>query len=60
MKNPTPKQIKAARARAGLSQAASAALIYKSLRQWAYYESGKSVMDLTAWELFQIKTENIE
>lgn len=56
MNNPTPKQIKQARTNAGLTQTASAAVIYKTCRTWQQYEAGDRKMDAALFELFQIKT----
>lgn len=60
---PTPEQIRAARAAAGLTQTAAAALIGKPLRTWQGWETAEGVkahrkMDPAIWELFLIKTNN--
>lgn len=57
---PTPKQIRAARAAAGLTQTAAAALIGKPLRTWQGWETAEGVkahrkMDAALWELWKIK-----
>jgi len=55
MKQPTPKQIKAARLSSGLSPTDAAALIHKALRTWQQWEAGDRSMDPAFWELFNIK-----
>lgn len=63
MSNPTPKQIKDARLsdQAGrLSQTAAAALIYSTLRTWQDWEAGVSKMHPGLWELFLIKTGQLD
>lgn len=55
MNSPTPDQIKAARANAGLTQSQAAALIYKTLNAWQKWESGDRAMDAALWELFLLK-----
>ena len=56
MKQPTPADVKSARAAAGLTQTQAAALIYKKLLAWQRYESGDRSMDVALYELFLIKT----
>jgi putative transcriptional regulator len=56
MKQPTPDEIKAARAEAGLTQTKAAEVIYCTLRGWQDWEGGQRKMDLAKWELFLIKT----
>nr|WP_285844084.1 helix-turn-helix transcriptional regulator [Ralstonia pickettii] len=53
--NPPPVEIKAARVRAGISQAAAAKLIYKTTRAWELWEGGKRRMDPAFWDLFLIR-----
>lgn len=53
--NPPPADIKAARLRAGISQAAAARLIYKTTRTWELWEGGARRMDPAFWELFLIR-----
>jgi DNA-binding transcriptional regulator YiaG len=58
-KNPTVAEIKAAREVAGLSQAASAALVYRSTRNWEQWEQGGDNarrMCPAIFELYLIKT----
>jgi DNA-binding transcriptional regulator YiaG len=55
---PTPEQILAVREDAGLTQTEAARLIYRSLRNWQYLESGKRRMDPALWELLIIKTSS--
>ena len=56
MKQPTPADVKSARAAAGLTQTQAAALIYKKLLAWQRYESGDRAMDYALYELFMLKT----
>ena len=56
MSNPTPAQVKQARANAGLTQKQAAEVIYKKILAWQRYESGDREMDAAYWELFLIKT----
>lgn len=55
VKIPTPQEIHDARIAAGLTQTEAAALIYKKLRVWQYYENGDRTIDPALWELFQLK-----
>lgn len=60
MEKPTPAEIRAARATAGLTQTAAAALIGKPLRTWQGWETAEGVkahrkMDAALWELWKIK-----
>jgi len=55
MKSPTPEQIKAARANAGLTQSQAALLVYKTLNAWQKWEAGDREMDAAIWELFLLK-----
>lgn len=54
--NPAPDAIKAARAAAGLTQTAAAALVHSSLRTWQQYEAGDRRMHPALWELFNLKS----
>lgn len=56
MKQPTPADVKSARAAAGLTQTQAADIIYKKVLAWQRYESGDRVMDAAYYELFLIKT----
>ena len=56
MSNPTPAQVKQARANAGLTQKQAAEVIYKKILAWQRYESGDREMDAALYELFLIKT----
>ena len=60
MNNPTPEQIKKSRLNAGLTQAQAAAVIHKKLLAWQRYESGDRAMDAAYYELFLIKTRQID
>ena len=60
MKQPTPADVKSARAAAGLTQTQAAALIYKKLLAWQRYESGNRSMDVALYELFLLKTGQID
>jgi DNA-binding transcriptional regulator YiaG len=54
--NPEPKQIRAAREAAGLSQTAAAALVCTTCRAWQQWEAGDRRMHPAFWELFKSKT----
>lgn len=58
--NPTPAQIVAAREKAGLTQTAAGEIIRGTLRGWQNYESGERRMHPGLWELFRIKTGQID
>lgn len=70
-RNPKPAEIKAARLKAGLSQAAAGELIYVSQQSWNLYETEESAktsgnnsahrrMHPAFWELFQRKVRELE
>lgn len=54
--SPTPAQVRAARAEAGLTQTEAAALIHCTLRGWQEWEAGNRHMHPAMWELFRLKT----
>jgi DNA-binding transcriptional regulator YiaG len=54
--SPIPSAIRSAREQAGLTQTRAAAVIYKKLRTWQDWESGKNSMDAAFFELFLLKT----
>lgn len=56
---PSPKEIRAAREAAGLTQTEAGALIYKTLSAWRKWESGERAMDPAFWELFQRKLNEL-
>ena len=60
MNQPTPDEIKEARKKAGLTQTAAASLVHKALRSWQQWEAGDRKIDLDTWELFLIKTNQIQ
>jgi len=53
--NPAPDDIKSARESANLTQGQSAALIYRTARNWQQWEGGERRMDPALWELFRLK-----
>lgn len=53
--NPTPEQIRAARAAASLTQTEASALIHGAMRAWQEYEAGNRRMHPGLWELFRMK-----
>ena len=57
---PTPTQIKDARQAAGLTQTQAAGIIYKKVLAWQRYESGDRSMDVALYELFLLKTGQID
>lgn len=56
---PTPKQIRSARDKAGLSRHEAATLIYKSQRSWEKWENGERPMDPAFFELFRRKVKEL-
>ena len=54
--SPSPQEIRARRASAGLTQTAAAALIHSSKRTWQDWEGGIARMHPGLWELFLTKT----
>lgn len=54
--SPTADEIRAARDRAGLTQAQAAQLVHALERSWQHWEGGKHAMPPAAWELFKIKS----
>jgi DNA-binding transcriptional regulator YiaG len=52
----TREDVKAARASAGLTQAAAARLISNSIDNWQNWEQGRNSMRLGLYELFLLKT----
>ena len=55
-RHPSPEEIRAARARAGLTQGAAAALVHTIDRVWRQWEAGKRKMHPAFFELFGVKT----
>lgn len=56
MKSPNPEEVKAARARTGLSGAGAAAIVHVTRNIWIKWERGERNMTPGLWELFLIKT----
>jgi putative transcriptional regulator len=54
--SPTPDEIRAARAAAGLTQVAAAELVHSTERAWQTWEGGERKMSAAVFELFGIKT----
>ena len=54
---PTPLEIRTFRLAAGLTQAAAAALVYRTSRIWQMWEAGDRPIDLGLWELVNIKVK---
>ncbi len=52
---PTPAQIKAERAKHGLTQAQAGAVVHAAERTWQEWEAGRREMNLANWELFTLK-----
>jgi len=55
--NPSPDEIRDARAAGGHSQAAAASTIYSTMRTWQDWEAGKRRMHPALLELYKIKTK---
>jgi DNA-binding transcriptional regulator YiaG len=53
---PSPLEISAARAAAGLTQTEAAGVVYVELRTWQRWESGDRDMHPAMFELFMITT----
>lgn len=53
--SPSPADIRAARAAAGLTQTEAARLIHSTLRAWQEWEAGNRQMHPGLWELFRLK-----
>ncbi|TFH43547.1 MAG: XRE family transcriptional regulator [Lysobacterales bacterium] len=51
-RNPTPDEIRVARADAGLTQSAAADIIYCTMRAWQEWEAGRRRMHPGMFELF--------
>jgi DNA (cytosine-5)-methyltransferase 1 len=64
MNNPihsyTRQQVRAAREEIGHTQTEAAALIYRTMRSWQDWESGARNVDPAAFELYLIKTGQLE
>jgi DNA-binding transcriptional regulator YiaG len=56
---PSPLEISAARAAAGLTQAEAAALVYADIRTWQRWEGDERAMHPAIFELFMIKTGQV-
>lgn len=53
--SPSPADIRAARAAAGLTQTEAARVIHSTLRAWQEWEAGNRQMHPGLWELFRLK-----
>ena len=53
---PTPGEIKAARAAAGITQTVAGRLVHTTCRVWQQWEAGDRRMHPAMWELFNHKT----
>ena len=49
---PTPLEVRAARDRAGLTQAEAARMVYSSRRQWQRWEAGVHMMHPAKYRMF--------
>lgn len=58
--NPTPAEIRRAREAAELTQSAAADVVYATKNGWAQWEAGTRKMHPASFELFLLKTEQIE
>lgn len=57
---PVPEDIITVRKKIKLTQEEAGAVIYKSMRTWRQYEAGDREMDPALFELFLLKTGNME
>lgn len=65
MKQPTPKEIRSARDKAGLTQTQAALLVYSTLRTWQNWEAPidskeRRPMPASIWVLFQLRTKQLK
>jgi len=58
-RNPTPNEIKSARAAADLTQEQAGAILHTTGRVWRQWEAGDRRMHPAFWELFTSKTGGI-
>ena len=58
-RSPQPQEILALRLDLGLTQADCADMICYSTRAWQFFEAGDRRMHPSAWELFRLKTLNL-
>jgi len=56
--NPTPREIRASREAAGLTQTQAGELVHAPLRAWQRWEAGDSAMHHAFWELFTLKLKS--
>ena len=59
IKPPTAAQVQFARAKAGLTQSAAAAIVHSTGRRWREWETATYRMHPGLWELFMIRTQAI-
>lgn len=59
LRSPSGPQIAAAREKAGLTQAAAAALVHSTARRWREWESGDYSMHPGLWELYLLRTQAV-
>lgn len=56
-RNPTPSEIKEARAQAGITQEEAGKMLHTTVRVWQQWEAGDRRMHPAMWELFRIKAK---
>lgn len=59
LRAPAGSDVAAARHKAGLTQAAAAALVHATARRWREWESGDYAMHPGLWELFLLRTQAV-
>ncbi len=57
---PAPLAIRRARLMLGLTQAQAGALIYRTVRTWNNFESGRRPMDPLLWEVWRAHAVKLE
>ena len=58
--SPTKEQVRTSRLSLGLTQSQAGALVGVTDRTWRYWESGFRAMPGSKWELFNLKTKELE
>lgn len=56
---PSPERVRAARAKAGHTQAQAATVVHSTVRRWREWETGDHRMHPALWELYLIRTQAI-
>ena len=54
---PAPREVRAARLAADLTQKEAADLVFRNKRMWSAWETGESPMGLAVWTLFCLRVD---